>query len=307
MDTTIIYNQLRHNSKNLGEEFKRLFHGRGGLWEEWRFLTIDSIDAILLVQFFFDIGETIEKKVIDLLLSYMQTSRHETLMLKRRYVKGSLNEVIVGELPPNPIAIENGLKFKLNLSENQNIGYFGDMKNGRDFIRNISKGKRVLNLFSYTCGFSLAAKKGGAASVVNVDMSKRVLATGMANHRLNGIDPKGVSFLPYNILRSFAKIKRKGPFDVIIIDPPTFQRGSFEATKDYRTILSKLPELADEECTLLACLNSPDLDESFLIEQINTLAPEFVFRKRLPNPEEYKSLDEKRSLKNLVFTREVQV
>ncbi len=305
MDTTILLNQLQYNSKDLTDEFKRLFHGRGGLWEEWRFLTIDSIDTVLLVQFFFDIGEKMEKEVIDLVRSYMKTSRHETLVLKRRYVKGSLTEVLQGELPADPVAIENKIKFKLNLSENQNIGYFGDMKNGRSFIREIAKDKRVLNLFAYTCGFSLAAKKGGAASVVNIDMSKRVLATGMANHRLNGIDPKGVSFLPYNILRSFPKIKRKAPFDIIIIDPPTFQRGSFEATKDYQKIIAKLPELASDECTLLACLNSPDLDESFLIEQINTLAPRFVFQKRLPNLKEYRSLDERRSLKNLVFTREV--
>ncbi len=307
MDLSIIEQEVIYNAQNLTEEFQRLFHGRGGLWEEWRFLTIDSIDHILLIQFFYDAPQEIQQAVINFAKKFIQTSRHNTIIVKHRYIRGCKNEIICGEVTENEIAIENKMKFAINLLQNQNIGYFGDMKNGRSFIENISKGKKVLNLFSYTCGFSLFAKRGGATEVVNVDMAKRALAIGMKNHALNNITPQGISFLPYNILRSFPKLIRKAPFDIIIIDPPTFQKGSFEATTDYQKIIQKLPQLAGENATILACLNSPDLKEDFLIQQFEELSSGFKFQKRLPNLPSYKSLDEQRSLKNLVFQKENEV
>jgi len=195
------------------------------------------------------------------------------------------------------------MKLKLNLLSNRNSGYFPDMKNGRAFVKENAKNKSVLNLFSYTCAFSIAAKLGGASSVSNIDMSKGALSTGRENHHLNNIDTRGVSFAPYNILKSFSRIKKKGPYDLIIIDPPTFQRGSFEATKDYRKLIGKLPEIASDNCLLLACLNSPDLDVDFIKDLIKELAPSFKFLYRLENIKEFASLDENRSLKNLVFKR----
>jgi 23S rRNA (cytosine1962-C5)-methyltransferase len=282
-----------------GYEFKRLFHGRGGLYDGFKHLTIDSINTnTLLVSLFFE--EDNEKELLEMILS---TCKHKNIIVQRRYIRGSSSQVLRGDVEDNIFALENGMKFKLNLLSNQNIGFFADMKNGRAFVKDNAKDKRVLNLFSYTCSFSVAAMLGGANSVTNIDMSKSALSTGKANHSLNGFD-RGVSYLPYNILKSFSNIKKKGPYDLIIIDPPTFQRGSFEASKDYEKIIKKLPQLASDDCLLLACLNSPDLDEEFLKEQILSFAPSFKFVKRLENLEEFKSLDESRSLKNLVFQRE---
>ncbi|MCK4974879.1 MAG: class I SAM-dependent methyltransferase, partial [Sulfurimonas sp.] len=73
--------------------------------------------------------------------------------------------------------------------------------------------------------------------------------------------------------------------------------------KDYRKLIMKLPQIASEDCTLLACLNSPDLDVSFIIDLIKELAPSFKFVERLSNVKEFASKDEDRSLKNLVFQR----
>ena len=296
-----ILHHLRANEDELNSEFKRLFHGRGGLYEGFKHLSIDSIDTVLSVALYFE--EDNEDKLIDMLKEYISLSRHNTIVLQRRYLKGSPSEVIVGELPEPLHVEENCMKLKLNLLSNRNSGYFPDMKNGREFIKNNSKDKNVLNLFSYTCAFSVAAKLGGAKTVSNIDMSKGALSTGRANHYLNNIDTKGVSFLPYNILKSFSRIKKKGPYDVIIIDPPTFQRGSFEATKDYRKLIMKLPQIASDDCLLLACLNSPDLDVEFVKELIKELAPSFKFINRLKNVPDFASLDEQRSLKNLIFKR----
>ena len=284
------------------EEFKRLFHGRGRLYEGLKHLTIDSINTqIINAAFYFE--EANEVAIIEMLRNFVHSTPYTTLVVQRRYLKGAPSEVLLGEVPENLYIIENGMKLKINLLNNKNSYYFADMKNGRTFVRQNAQDRRVLNLFSYTCAFSVAAKFGGAKSVVNVDMSKGALKIGMANHSLNEIDPKGVSFLPYNILKSFSALKKKGPYDLIIIDPPSFQRGSFEATKDYEKLIMKLPQLASEECLLLACLNAPELDEEFIKEKVRRLAPTFEFVKRLKNVKEFQSEDEARSLKNLVFKR----
>ncbi|MCD6173735.1 MAG: class I SAM-dependent methyltransferase [Sulfurimonas sp.] len=293
---------LEKNSKDLTNEFKRLFHGRGGLYEGWKHLTVDSIDTILSVALYRE--EENEDELISMLKEFIKTTPHATIVLQKRYLKGSPSEVIIGELTNNLFVVENGMKIKLNLLSNRNSGYFPDMKNGREFVRKNAKDKSVLNLFSYTCAFSVSAVLGGASKVSNIDMSKGALSTGRANHHLNDLEMRGVSFHPYNILKSFSRIKKKGPYDLIIIDPPTFQKGSFEATKDYRKLIMKLPQIASEDCTLLACLNSPDLDVEFITALIKELAPSFKFILRLKNVAEFASAEEDRSLKNLIFKRD---
>lgn len=290
---------ITQSSQNRSDEFKRLFHGRGGVWDEWRHFTLDSIDLVLSAALYFK--EENEEELLLMLKEFTLERGYKTFVVQRRYLKDSPSEILIGELPNNLYAVENGLKFKLNLLSNQNSLFFADMKNGRTFVRENAKDKSVLNLFAYTCSFSVAAKAGGALKVSNIDMSKASLSIGKANHHLNSIDPKGVSFLPYNILKSFSRIKQNSPYDLIIIDPPTLQRGSFDVCKDYEKIIKKLPEIASDDCTVLACLNSTNHDTNFLKELFDAFAPEFKFVKRLQNAEEFKSIDEERSLKNLIF------
>ena len=301
MDLDDIKVHIEKDSKNIGEDFKRLFHGRGGLYDGWKHLTIDSIDTILSVALYDE--EVREVKLLEMLKEFTSDTRYKTIVLQRRYLRGSPSEIIIGEVAEDLYVVENGVKLKLNLLSNKNSGYFPDMKKGREFVRENSKDKSVLNLFSYTCAFSLYANLGGASKVSNIDMSKGALSTGRTNHHLNDLDMRGISFHPYNILKSFSRIKKKGPYGLIIIDPPTFQKGSFEATKDYRKLIMKLPQIAAEDCLLLACLNSPELNVEFITDLIKELAPSFTFVKRLENVEEFASADENRSLKNLVFQR----
>ena len=296
-----IKKHLELTSQETSQEFKRLFHGRGGLYEGWRHLTIDSIDTILSVALYFE--EPLEEELLEMLKTFTQESKYTTLVVQKRYQKNTPSEVLIGEIPDNLYVLENSIKIKLNLQTNKNSGYFPDMKNGRQFVKENAQNKKVLNLFSYTCAFSLAAKIGGAYEIVNVDMSKGALKIGMANHSLNGLDPRGTSFLPYNILKSFSALQRKGPYDMIIIDPPSFQKGSFEATKDYEKIIKKLPQLANDNCILLSCLNSPNLESDFIKNLIQEFAPDFQYIKQLENLQEFASKDEERSLKNLVFQK----
>ena len=298
-----VLNIIKTNAINLTNEFKRLFHGRGNVYDGYNFLTVDSIDDILLVAFYYEIDKNIEDELLQNLKEYINSSRHTTIVLQRRYIHKTVAEILVGELKEEIYVLENSIKIQINLLSNQNNGYFPDMKNGRKFIYEISKNKNVLNLFSYTCAFSLSAISGGAYMVTNVDMAKGALTTGRTNHHINNLDTNKVKFLPYNILKSFSRIKKNAPYDIIIIDPPTFQKGSFEATKDYEKIIKKLELLASDDCIVLACLNSPDLDIDFIIEIFNLYAKSFKYIKRLENVEEFIAIDERRSLKNLVFQR----
>jgi len=293
--------ELLEKIENKNEEFLRLFHGRGGCFEGWEFLTIDSIDSVLSIAYFNEIDEALDKALYTLFEKLFKTDAYEAIVLQRRYLPKAPSEVIFGELREKLFAIENGLSYKLNLLNNQNNGFFPDMKIGREFVKEQAQEKNVLNLFSYTCAFSVAAYKGGASSVVNVDMSKKVLETGRDNHRLNGVEIRGTRYMPYNILKSFARIKKSGSYDLIIIDPPSFQRGSFAATSDYQKIIRRLPELASEECTVLSCLNAPNLDSQFIKDLMIEQAPDFKFIKRLENMESFPSKESERALKNLVF------
>ena len=293
---------ILENLKDKSPEMKRVFHGRGNFYDDYNYLVIDSLNDILLATLFQEIPQDIEKQIINVLEEVHEKKQFKTLILQRRYKKDNLNEVLKGIVPKDSIAIENALKYKINFS-NQNIGIFPDMKVGREYIQSICKDKNILNLFSYTCAFSVAAISAKASKVVNVDMAKGALTTGRENHHLNNLDTKKVKFMPYDILKSWSRIKKEGPYDIIIIDPPTLQKGSFEATKDYEKIIKRLDQLANEKCVVLACLNAPDLPSAFIKDIFKEFASDFVFEKRLENPETFVVIDDEKALKNLIFKK----
>ena len=293
---------ILENLKDKSPEMKRVFHGRGNFYDDYNYLVIDSLNDILLATLFQEIPQDIEKQIINVLEEVYEEKQFKSLVLQRRYKKDNLNEVLKGIVPKDSIAIENALKYKINFS-NQNIGIFPDMKVGREYIQSICKDKNILNLFSYTCAFSVAAISANASKVVNVDMAKGALTTGRENHHLNNLDTKKVQFMPYDILKSWSRIKKEGPYDIIIIDPPTLQKGSFEATKDYEKIIKKLDQLANEKCVVLACLNAPEIPSAFIKDIFKEFASDFVFEKRLENPETFVVIDDEKALKNLIFKR----
>ncbi|MCT7629172.1 class I SAM-dependent methyltransferase [Aliarcobacter butzleri] len=292
---------IQNNLENKTFEIKRVFHGRGNFYEDFNYLTVDSLNEILFATFFEESSD--ENEIIKALKDIANAYNYKTFIVQKKYKKDELNEAIIGEIPPFYIVVENGLKYKINFF-NKNIGIFLDMKIGREYISSICKNKNVLNLFSYTCAFSVVAINAKAKQVVNVDMAKGALTTGRENHHLNNLDTKKVKFMPYDILKSWNRIKKEGPYDIIIIDPPSFQKGSFAATKDYEKIIKKLPELASENCIVLSCLNAPELDSDFIKQKFEEFAPTFRFEKRLENLKEFITNNEEKSLKNLIFKKQ---
>jgi 23S rRNA (cytosine1962-C5)-methyltransferase len=288
------------------EETRRLFHGRGRCWPGLEQLTVDWMQGVVLVSLFKAPEDAELEALKQLLLALIASptwasSGAHTLLLQHRYLPDSDTEALVGEMPNEWTLIEGGLRYRVDFGKKQNTGLFLDMRYGRDWVRANAAGKRVLNLFAYTCGFSVAAIEGDARFVVNLDMSRAALSRGRDNHRLNGHDLSKVSFLGHELFKSWGKVKSCGPYDLVIIDPPSFQKGSFLLTKDYQRVLRKLPELLTADGTVLACMNDPAMGADFLIEGVTREAPGLRFVERLENPPEFADIEPQGGLKALVF------
>lgn len=289
-------------------ETRRLFHGRGRCWPGLEQLTVDWLQGVVLVALFKEPQaaelEALKQSLRTLASSAeWQASGAHTLLLQHRYQLQSPVDWLVGEAIDEWTLVEEGLRYRVDLGKKQNNGLFLDMRYGRNWVRANARGKRVLNLFAYTCGFSVAAIEGGASHVVNLDMSRPALSRGRDNHRLNGHDLGQVSFLGHDLFKSWAKVKSGGPYDLVIIDPPSFQKGSFLLTKDYARVLRRLPELLTADGCVLACMNDPAFAADFLIDGVTREAPGLRFEQRLDNPPEFPDTDIESGLKALVFLR----
>jgi len=119
---------------------------------------------------------------------------------------------------------EGDLLFRANLSDYLDTGLFLDARKKRAIIRKEAAGKRILNLFAYTCTLSAAAAKGGALQADSVDLSNTYLDWGRVNFALNGLAGKaGFNFIRSDVLQFLTQAARKGSrWDIIILDPPSF-------------------------------------------------------------------------------------
>ncbi|MGI9894154.1 class I SAM-dependent methyltransferase [Vibrio natriegens] len=304
---SLFFQHLENELAQAPNEIRRLFHGRGRRFEGLEQITCDWLQGQLIINLFKEVDDAflaeLKSGLNALAESDLWASKQgRTMVLQHRYADGAPSEVLVGELDARPVVEESGLKYQLDIGRNQNFGLFLDMRYGRDWVRENAKHKNVLNLFAYTCGFSVAAIAGGADKVVNVDMAKASLSKGRENHKLNGHNTNQVSFMGHDIFKSWGKIKKSGQYDMIIIDPPSFQKGSFALTKDYKKILRRLPDLLAEGGQVMACVNSPSVTSDFLIESMQEEAPQLTFRERLDNPPEFTDVDSEAALKVLLFS-----
>jgi 23S rRNA (cytosine1962-C5)-methyltransferase len=175
------------------------------------------------------------------------------------------------------------------------------MEAGRIWLEQHAVDKRVLNLFAYTCAFSVVAIAAGAEKVVNVDMSSAALNIGRANHQLNNLAKNKSEYVAENILKSWSRVKKPGPYDLAIIDPPSYQKGSFIAEKDYGKVIRRLPELMPGGGLVLACLNAPELSEGFLRQQFIDQCPQAEFVERVKPHADFPDIDLEQQLKLLVY------
>ena len=300
----IIFDRLLELKNTLNTQAEvdsyRLFHGRGRCFPGFEFVTVDFFQPVILVTLFAEPPTDFVAQLQNFVAQQF-FGVAVVLLLQRRYVSGAPSEILLGELPNEVCARRGGLVFNLHLARQQNSGFFLDIEPAREWLEQQAAGKRVLNLFAYSCAFSLVAIAAGAEKVVNVDMSSAALNLGRDNHRLNGLPKERSEYLAENILKSWSRIKKRGPYDLVIIDPPSYQKGSFIAHKDYAKVVRRLPELMPEGGVVLACLNAPELSENFLREQFAEQCPSAKFMERLQPHVDFPDVDLEQQLKLLVY------
>ncbi len=285
---------------------QRIFHGRGGLHPGCEHLALDAYPPVWVLTSFQPLADDALATVHTALTERLKQLAPEQALnwvFQLRLEGRSDTRLMAGNIPTPLVVTEGGARFGVHVLKGQNHGLFLDIAQGRRWVREhtaANPGRKVLNLFAYTCAFSVVALQGGARQVTNVDMSQGALAIGQQNHQLNGI-PSGASFLTHDIFTTWGKITRSGPYDLIILDPPSYQKGSFVATKDYARLMRRLPHLLDAGGHALLCLNAPELGMAFLQDQMQELAPSLTLVERVPNPSAFADSSPDRALKVLVY------
>jgi 23S rRNA (cytosine1962-C5)-methyltransferase len=285
---------------------ERIFHGRGGLYPGCEHWVLDAFPPVLVLTSFKPVTqEELETLQASLSQRWAQIAPNAPLnwVFQNRQDGEPDTRLMAGQVPEPHDVTEQGARFRVHVLKGQNHGLFLDMAEGRRWVREqatVHPKLRVLNLFAYTCAFSVVALKAGALQVVNVDMSQGAMTIGQKNHQLNGLT-QGASFLVHDIFKTWGKISRSGPYDLIIVDPPSFQKGSFIATKDYAKLMRRLPDLLMPGGQAMLCLNAPELGTAFLQDQMKEFAGELDFVQRLANPITFGDVSTDRSLKVLIY------
>ena len=161
------------------------------------------------------------------------------------------------------IIMENGVSFEVDFAAGYSQGLFLDQRLNRLELAGRAAGKRILNCFAYTCGFSVAAAVAGAQSTTSIDLSRSYLEWGKRNFAINDIDCLQSSehyFCRGDVFEWLHQFRRKGRrFDGVVLDPPSFSRskkgGVFTIEKDYPRLVCAAAQLVGRGGWILACCN----------------------------------------------------
>jgi 23S rRNA (cytosine1962-C5)-methyltransferase len=133
-----------------------------------------------------------------------------------------------GDAAPVEVVVEEeGCRFAVDVSAPLGVGFFPDLRLGRDAVARRAAGRRLLNLFSYTGAFSVRAAKAGASAVVAVDTAAKAHARARRNYELSGLDPRGMEQVTADAQKTLERFADRGQhFDLVVCDPPTFSHGA---------------------------------------------------------------------------------
>lgn len=252
----------------------RLINGEG---DSLPGLIVDVYGEVLVLQISTLGMDKLKPSVIKILQKELHPKGiYEKSLLPSRKEEGMspFQEMLHGAIPVPLIVLENGLKFQVDPVKGQKTGFFLDQREMREYVRGLSQGKRVLNAFAYTGGFSVYALAGGAALVDSIDISKDAMEIAKTNCSINGFD-KNVSFYAedaFDFLRTSSM-----NYDLVILDPPAFAKRAkdvVQACRGYKDInrvaLQKMPKGS----ILITCSCSHFIDEKLFGQVIFQAASE---------------------------------
>lgn len=238
----------------------RVFNGEGdGIGG----LTIDYFAGYYLINWYSEGIYTFKDLVI---LVLEQSGDYKAIYEKKRFAtKGQYieeDDFVKGVRGEFPIIVkENGMNYAVYLNDGAMVGVFLDQRNVRKLIRDkYAKDKHVLNTFSYTGAFSVAAAIGGASKTTSVDLAKRSKSKTIEQFSLNGIDFEQQDIKVMDVFDYFKYAQRKQlKFDLVILDPPSFARSkkrTFSSAKDYSSLMMDAIAITEKNGIIIASTNN---------------------------------------------------
>ena len=178
------------------------------------------------------------------------------------------------EAPDFFTVLENGVLYQVFMNDGLMTGIFLDQHEVRgSLVDGLAMGKSLLNMFSYTAAFSVAAAMGGASQTTSVDLAKRSRELSEAHFQANGISTDDHRFIVMDVFEYFKYAKRKGlTYDVIVLDPPSFARNkkqTFSVAKDYHKLISQSLEILNPGGIIIASTNAANVSRQKFTEQVD--------------------------------------
>ena len=178
------------------------------------------------------------------------------------------------EAPEFFTVLENGVLYQVFMNDGLMTGIFLDQHEVRgSLVDGLAIGKSLLNMFSYTAAFSVAAAMGGSSQTTSVDLAKRSRELSEAHFQANGISTDNHRFVVMDVFEYFKYAKRKGlTYDMIVLDPPSFARNkkqTFSVAKDYHKLISQSLEILNPGGIIIASTNAANVSRQKFTEQID--------------------------------------
>lgn len=242
----------------------RLINGEGDALPG---LIVDRYGDVLVIQISTLGMEQLKPFILEeLTRSLSPKGIYEKSLLPSRKEEGMqpFSGLLSGTVPDQIPITEHGLKFLVDPIRGQKTGFFLDQREMRQWVRELSKGKRVLNAFSYTGGFSVYAAAGKAAQVDSVDISEEAINLAKEQFQLNGFSSNDHHFYAEDV---FEFLRRPLNYDLVILDPPAFAKRAkdvVQACRGYKEINRVAMQKMPPQSLLLTCSCSYHVDESLL-------------------------------------------
>lgn len=226
-------------------------------------MTIDYYDGYYMVSWYSEGIYSMKHHVygvLDKITDYKAIYEKKRFDSKGQYIEQ--DDFVKGTIGDFPIIVkENGMNFAVDLNDGAMTGIFLDQRDVRKAIRDrYAEGKHVLNTFSYTGAFSVAAALGGATKTTSVDLAKRSLAKTIEQFSVNGIDYEAQDIKVMDVFDYFRYAKRHElKFDMVILDPPSFARSkkhTFSTAKDYPSLLKDTIAITEKKGIIVASTNN---------------------------------------------------
>ncbi len=215
-------------------------------------------------------------KLLDRILPALRDEYAPTAIVLRndtasREIEGLAQEtrVVHGEVSGPVLIEESGIKYHVDVLEGQKTGFFFDQRENRQAMKELARGRRMLDCFCYVGAWSLSAARFGASEVTGIDSSRKAVDLAAANATLNGLNAQFISADVFDELRRYEKQRER--FGLIILDPPAFVKSRAkvrEALKGYKEINLRAMKLLEPGGALVTCSCSHHIDQDLFKEML---------------------------------------